>query len=85
MLATHDPTLPVEFILEYLQIYSAVYHIDSIYPPIVLIHGFDDTLVPYQQSIEMTEYLAEAGVPYRLNLVSGAGHAFDMGTITTQG
>ena len=84
MLATHDPNEPANLILDYLQNYSAVFHIDSSYPPTVLIHGFDDTLVPHEQSVEMAGCLAKANVPYRLNLVPGAGHAFDFGNITTQ-
>lgn len=84
MLATHDPNEPSDLVIDYLRNYSAVFHVDSNYPPTVLIHGFDDTLVPHEQSVEMAKCLAKAGVPYRLNLVPGAGHAFDFGNITTQ-
>lgn len=84
MISSNDPNEPVPTLIEYLQNYSVVYHIDSSYPPTVLIHGFDDTLVPHQQSVEMAGYLKAANVPYKLNLVPGAGHAFDFGNITTQ-
>lgn len=84
MLATHDPSEPADSVVEYLQEYSAVYHVNSSYPPTVLVHGLNDTLVPYQESVNMAGYLAAANVPYALNLVPGAGHGFDSGNVTLQ-
>ena len=34
--------------------------------PILLIHGRDDTVVPFEQSAEMADALKDAGKPYRL-------------------
>jgi dipeptidyl aminopeptidase/acylaminoacyl peptidase len=34
--------------------------------PILLIHGREDTVVPYEQSAKMADALKDAGKPYRL-------------------
>ena len=43
-------------------------------PPFLIIHGDQDPLVPYQQSVLLKEALDEAGVPVSFYTVAGEGH-----------
>ena len=43
-------------------------------PPILTIHGDDDKLVPYQQSVKLHELLTKAGVKNQLLTIPGKGH-----------
>ena len=45
-------------------------------PPILIIHGDQDKLVPYHQSILLHDALEEAGVPVTLYRVEGGGHGW---------
>jgi len=45
-------------------------------PSFLLIHGRDDQLVPFAQSVEMADALRQAGVEAVLLIVPGAGHGF---------
>jgi len=45
--------------------------------PVLLIHGVDDPIVPYEQSRRMHRSLREAGVRSRLISVPNRGHGFD--------
>ncbi len=45
-------------------------------PPMLLVHGDSDTLVPLAQSIVFDQALAKAGVPHQLLVVKNAGHGF---------
>jgi len=45
-------------------------------PPFLLIHGRDDRLVPYEESVKMADALRRAGVEAELLLIPGAGHGF---------
>jgi acetyl esterase/lipase len=47
------------------------------YPPTLLLHGDQDTDVPYQQSVEMVEGLASLGVRHEFVTIPGGGHGFD--------
>ena len=42
--------------------------------PILLIHGKDDTVVPFKQSEEMADALKRAGKPYQLIVMDGEDH-----------
>lgn len=44
-------------------------------PPILLIVGSADTLVPYTQTLEMADRLEAAGAPHRLIVVPGVNHS----------
>jgi acetyl esterase/lipase len=46
-------------------------------PPMLLIHGAADRLVPPDQSRRLAAALEQAGVPHRLIVVPGARHGFD--------
>ena len=55
---------------------SPIDHVAPGDPPMLLVHGIEDTLVPVGQSRLMARALAAAGVPHSLILVPG-GHALD--------
>jgi len=55
---------------------SPVDHVDSGDPPMLLIHGTGDRIIPYEQSERMAEALRRAGVSHRLVLIPGVGHSF---------
>lgn len=49
---------------------------DSKLPPVLIIHGTIDKLVPYQQSVELAEQLKEKGVYHNLLTMEGVGHDY---------
>ena len=55
---------------------SPISHIRPAAPPLLIVHGTADTVVPYAQSVEFAQLLTAAGVDARLELVPGAGHIF---------
>jgi acetyl esterase/lipase len=54
--------------------YEPVRHITRDYPPTLLIHGTEDTDVPYQESVKMAEQFERHGVPFILRPVERAEH-----------
>jgi len=54
--------------------YCPVRNVSREYPPTMLVHGTEDTDVPYDQSAAMTRELARHGVAHELVTVTGAGH-----------
>jgi acetyl esterase/lipase len=58
---------------------SPINHVAPGDPPMLLVHGIQDPLVPVGQSRAMAAALATAGVPHQLILVPG-GHALDFPT-----
>ncbi len=68
--AGHDPRLePAWF-----DRYCPIRNVTGQYPPAFLIHGTEDTDVPYSESKNMAEKLARAGVKHEFVTVTGAGH-----------
>jgi len=61
---------------EILEAASCTTYIDRNTPPMLLIHGVEDTIVPYRQSEDMAAKLKKAGVPAELILIPGVGHSF---------
>lgn len=47
------------------------------YPPFLILHGDADTLVPYEQSVEMYEALCDAGADVQMIRVTNAPHEGD--------
>ncbi|MBI2807353.1 MAG: alpha/beta hydrolase [Planctomycetes bacterium] len=47
------------------------------YPPTLLLHGDNDTDVPYEQSVAMAKELKRVGVVHKLVSMKGYGHGFD--------
>lgn len=44
------------------------------YPPVLIIHGDSDKLVPFQQAQVMDQALTKAGVDHKLEVIVGGGH-----------
>jgi len=55
---------------------SPVAHVTADDPPFLLIHGDQDTVVPYEQSLLMHDRLLRMNVPAQLVIVKNAGHTF---------
>ncbi|WP_372666058.1 alpha/beta hydrolase fold domain-containing protein [Amycolatopsis kentuckyensis] len=53
---------------------SPLTHAHAGAPPILLMHGAEDDLVPASQSVRLAEALRNAGAPVELHLVPGARH-----------
>ncbi len=69
----HDPhTEPKWF-----DAFCPVRNVTKDYPPTLLLHGDQDTDVPYEQSVMVAEALAAAGVEHELITIPGSGHGFD--------
>ncbi|WP_239615317.1 sugar-binding protein [Cohnella mopanensis] len=45
-------------------------------PPVLIVHGTIDTLIPYQQSLELSDSLARNGIYHNLFTMEGAGHDY---------
>ena len=59
--------------------YMAVKNVTADYPPTLLIHGTEDTDVPYEQSVMMAEQFREHGVPHRLISIENGEHGLGGG------
>ncbi|MGK3201281.1 alpha/beta hydrolase fold domain-containing protein [Amycolatopsis sp. MEPSY49] len=53
---------------------SPLTHAHAGAPPVLLMHGAEDDLVPASQSVRLAEALRDAGAPVELHLVPGARH-----------
>jgi acetyl esterase/lipase len=71
--AGHDPhTNPRAF-----DSFCPIRNVRQDYPPTLLLHGDEDTDVPFEQSQQMAAALQEQHVPHRLITMEGLGHGFD--------
>jgi acetyl esterase/lipase len=59
--------------------YCPVRNVTKDYPPTLFIHGTRDTDVPFEQSVEMDNELARAGVEHKLIAIPNAGHGIGDG------
>lgn len=55
---------------------SPIYHVTSNTPPILIIHGDADTLVPLDQSVRFKAAAQEAGCTIKLIVHEGGGHGW---------
>ena len=55
---------------------SPIFYISKDDPPLLLVHGEDDDLVPFDQSVRMAEAYRRAGLPVEFIAVKNAGHGF---------
>ncbi|HVA45329.1 MAG TPA: alpha/beta hydrolase [Pirellulales bacterium] len=53
---------------------SPVRYVSKDNPPFLILHGDHDALVPYAQSVELSDLLAKAGVEVTLQRLPGANH-----------
>lgn len=51
-------------------------YLDKSDPPMLLLHGKEDKLVPYQQSVDFVAALEELGIEAKLYSEEGAGHSW---------
>jgi dipeptidyl aminopeptidase/acylaminoacyl peptidase len=71
--AGHDPvTEPAVFVP-----FCPAHNVGADYPPTLLLHGDQDTDVPYAQSVQMAEALQRVGVEHDLLTYAGGPHAYD--------
>lgn len=66
-----------ETIREYYKRNSAINFVSKDDPPILIIHGSEDKLVPIQQSEIIIDKLKGSGVPCKLLIMEGKGHGWD--------
>jgi acetyl esterase/lipase len=59
--------------------FSPVRNVTKDYPPTLMVHGTEDTDVPYEQSVLMVEQFKKHGVPHRLITIPNAGHGIGDG------
>jgi acetyl esterase/lipase len=50
------------------------HYLDTNDAPLVIIHGTADTTVPFQNSVDLTNELTQAGVGFEIHPIAGAGH-----------
>lgn len=55
---------------------SPITHVDEEDPPMLLLHGTEDSTVPYEQAEAFVQKLRDAGVEAELFTADGASHAF---------
>jgi len=60
--------------------FCPVYNIQPGYPPTLLLHGDQDSDVPFQQSLQMSQALTQQGIYNRLMIIGGGEHGFDQDT-----
>jgi len=53
---------------------SPIHYVSKETPPMLILHGTHDTLVPYAQSVEFEAALKAKGVPVWLQTLPGSGH-----------
>ena len=58
---------------------SPRHHAEKADAPILLIHGRDDPVVAYDQSLKMADALKDAGKPYEFLELKGEDHWLSMG------
>ena len=60
--------------------FCPVEQVGSDYPSTLLLHGDDDSDVPYEQSVMMAGALAATGVAHQFVTIAGGEHGFDART-----
>ncbi len=55
--------------------YSVIYHLEGL-PPLCILHGKDDDLVPYNQSVMLAEEMERRGMPHEFYSYEGLKHYF---------
>lgn len=53
---------------------SPISLVSSAYPPVLIVHGDNDKIVPLQQAQSMDAALGKAGVDHKLVVIPGGGH-----------
>ncbi len=66
------PLIPAEHLALFPQ-----FNVDPSWPPVLLVHGSEDTAVKLEESLNMNRLLLDAGVENVLRIVDGAEHSLD--------
>ncbi|HRW08869.1 MAG TPA: alpha/beta hydrolase [Caldilineaceae bacterium] len=69
----HEPAAEPDFFVPYCPLQT----VTADYPPTLLLHGDQDTDVPYEQSVLMAAALAQQNVTHELVTMAGYDHGFD--------
>jgi acetyl esterase/lipase len=70
----HDPDKEPEWFSPF----CPIRNVTAGYPPTLLIHGEQDTDVPFEQSVLMSQELERRGVEHEFIALANRGHAFDL-------
>jgi dipeptidyl aminopeptidase/acylaminoacyl peptidase len=62
---------------EWFRPFCPIQNVTPDYPPTLLIHGQEDTDVPCEKSLLMSQELERQGVEHQLITLPGRGHMFD--------
>ena len=46
-------------------------------PPVLILHGADDHVVPVSEATKLQQLLERTGTPYEIKLYDGAGHVLN--------
>ncbi len=65
---------PIQDHLDAARSTSPIYYIHADQPPLLVIHGTADHLVPFLQSERLVDAMEKAGAPFYFHTVVGAGH-----------
>ena len=57
--------------------YCPEFNVSPNFPPTLMLHGTNDTDVPYAQSVQMATALKDQNIPHELITIDGGGHGFD--------
>ena len=63
--------------LDFFAPYCPEWQVSPDYPPTLLLHGDQDTDVPYAQSVQMARALHRVDVEHQFITIPGGGHGFD--------
>lgn len=55
--------------------YSSIYHLEGL-PPLCLLHGKEDELSPFSQSVELANEMTRRGMPHEFHSYEGLSHYF---------
>jgi len=69
-----EPTAPKSDIEAISQKLSPITLVTPKCPPVLIVHGDDDKVVPLQQAKSMDQALSRAGVQHKLEVIPGGGH-----------
>jgi acetyl esterase/lipase len=58
--------------------FCPIHNVTPDYPPTLLLHGDQDTDVPFEQSSQMAAALKQHQIPHQLITMKGFGHGFDL-------
>ncbi len=51
-------------------------HLETGEAPLFIVHGVEDTVVPYKETLEIAARARQVGVPVEVHAIEGAGHGF---------